>query len=306
MESPDRFAAYYEALEARHLAELTFAEVRRALQALSSVYVERRGRMADGAALRRGRQAGRLRPLLRADALPARARDRARARPGGRPAPHPRPRLRHRHRGRRLGPGVRAADPGRGRRPQRLGRRGGPLDLRPPRPRRPGDARRRGDGAAAEPAGRRPRRLHGERARRRASPAAAGPPRRGGADGIDRPRRRADLPSRHPLVAGVGRGRPRRRRARGRVALPAGPARPPRPPREGRRPRLPRADRPVARPAWRARAPSLPERQDPPCVPGLPIHAAGAVPADARRPSCRSPIPSAAARSWSGARPPRP
>ena len=49
MESPDRFAAHYEALEARHLAELTFAEVRRALQALSSVYVERRGRMAEGA-----------------------------------------------------------------------------------------------------------------------------------------------------------------------------------------------------------------------------------------------------------------
>jgi SAM-dependent methyltransferase len=47
---PDPFAAYHEALEARHLAELTFAEVRHALQALSSVYVERRGRMADGAA----------------------------------------------------------------------------------------------------------------------------------------------------------------------------------------------------------------------------------------------------------------
>ena len=50
-ESPDRFAAYYQALEERHLAELTFAEVRRALQALSSVYVERRGRLGDGAAL---------------------------------------------------------------------------------------------------------------------------------------------------------------------------------------------------------------------------------------------------------------
>jgi len=49
VESPDRFAAYYEALEARHLSELTFAEVRRALQALSSVYVERRGRMVEGA-----------------------------------------------------------------------------------------------------------------------------------------------------------------------------------------------------------------------------------------------------------------
>ncbi len=49
--STDPFAAYYEALEKRHLAELTFAEVRRALQALSSVYVERRERMASGAAL---------------------------------------------------------------------------------------------------------------------------------------------------------------------------------------------------------------------------------------------------------------
>jgi SAM-dependent methyltransferase len=51
VESPDRFAAYYEALEARHLSELTFAEVRRALQALSSLYVERRERLAEGAAL---------------------------------------------------------------------------------------------------------------------------------------------------------------------------------------------------------------------------------------------------------------
>jgi SAM-dependent methyltransferase len=51
VDSPDRFPAYYEALEARHLADLTFAEVRCALQALSSVYVERRGRMAEGAAL---------------------------------------------------------------------------------------------------------------------------------------------------------------------------------------------------------------------------------------------------------------
>jgi hypothetical protein len=47
----DPFAAYHEALEKRHLAELTFSEVRRALQALSSVYVERRERMGAGAAL---------------------------------------------------------------------------------------------------------------------------------------------------------------------------------------------------------------------------------------------------------------
>src|SRR5512143_4076004 len=47
----DPFAAYYKAVEKRHLAELTFAEVRRALQALSSVYVERRERMRGGSAL---------------------------------------------------------------------------------------------------------------------------------------------------------------------------------------------------------------------------------------------------------------
>lgn len=39
------------ALEARHLADLTFSEVSRALRALSSTYVERRGRIAAGAAL---------------------------------------------------------------------------------------------------------------------------------------------------------------------------------------------------------------------------------------------------------------
>jgi SAM-dependent methyltransferase len=43
--------AWYAALEARHLATLTFPEVRRALQALSSLYVERRDRIDRGAAL---------------------------------------------------------------------------------------------------------------------------------------------------------------------------------------------------------------------------------------------------------------
>ena len=38
------------ALERRHLSQLGFAEVRRALQALSSLYVERRGRLAEGSA----------------------------------------------------------------------------------------------------------------------------------------------------------------------------------------------------------------------------------------------------------------
>ena len=45
------FAAWVGALEARHLADLTFPEVRRGLQALSSLYVSRRGRLGRGAAL---------------------------------------------------------------------------------------------------------------------------------------------------------------------------------------------------------------------------------------------------------------
>jgi SAM-dependent methyltransferase len=47
----DRFAAWVEALDRRHRERLTFAEVRRGLQALSSLYVERRAKLAKGAAL---------------------------------------------------------------------------------------------------------------------------------------------------------------------------------------------------------------------------------------------------------------
>ena len=42
---------WIRALEARHLADLTFSEVARALRALSSAYVERRHKLAEGAAL---------------------------------------------------------------------------------------------------------------------------------------------------------------------------------------------------------------------------------------------------------------
>ena len=47
----DRFADWMRDLEARHLADLTFAEVSRALRALSSNYVERRGTLAAGGPL---------------------------------------------------------------------------------------------------------------------------------------------------------------------------------------------------------------------------------------------------------------
>ena len=43
--------AWLEALERRHLANLTSAELTRALRALSSCYVERRGKLGSGAAL---------------------------------------------------------------------------------------------------------------------------------------------------------------------------------------------------------------------------------------------------------------
>ncbi len=45
------FAAWLESLEQRFLADLSFPEVARALRALSSAYVERRHRLATGAAL---------------------------------------------------------------------------------------------------------------------------------------------------------------------------------------------------------------------------------------------------------------
>ena len=47
----DPFDAWFEALEKRHLETLEFREVRKALQALSSLYVQRRGKLAEGAAL---------------------------------------------------------------------------------------------------------------------------------------------------------------------------------------------------------------------------------------------------------------
>ena len=46
-----RFLEWCSALEKRHLSNVTFTEVRRSLQALSSIYVERRDRLSSGAAL---------------------------------------------------------------------------------------------------------------------------------------------------------------------------------------------------------------------------------------------------------------
>lgn len=47
----DPFGEWVDALEARHLAQLSIPEVGRALRALSSCYVERRARLPEGAAL---------------------------------------------------------------------------------------------------------------------------------------------------------------------------------------------------------------------------------------------------------------
>jgi SAM-dependent methyltransferase len=51
MSDDPRLTAWLAALEARHLADLTPTEVARALRALSSCYVERRGKLARGGAL---------------------------------------------------------------------------------------------------------------------------------------------------------------------------------------------------------------------------------------------------------------
>jgi hypothetical protein len=51
MPPPFDLEAWYRTFEGRYLEELTFPEVRRALQALSSLYVERRDRIGRGAAL---------------------------------------------------------------------------------------------------------------------------------------------------------------------------------------------------------------------------------------------------------------
>jgi SAM-dependent methyltransferase len=47
----NEFDAWMASLESRHFAQLTFPEVSRALRALSSTYVERRQKLAEGAAL---------------------------------------------------------------------------------------------------------------------------------------------------------------------------------------------------------------------------------------------------------------
>lgn len=52
MKSDDaRFARWIDGIERRHLTDLTFGEVSSGLRALSSTYVERRHRLAEGAAL---------------------------------------------------------------------------------------------------------------------------------------------------------------------------------------------------------------------------------------------------------------
>ena len=50
-DSTEHVAQWMAALETRHLADLRFAEVTRALRALSSAYVERRHKVASGSAL---------------------------------------------------------------------------------------------------------------------------------------------------------------------------------------------------------------------------------------------------------------
>ena len=223
----DPFTRWIAALEARHFAELTFPEVSRALRALSSTYVERRQKLAEGAALVGRRQARRVRAVLRT--APPSARASHRREPSRGDANHPdahRSRVRHGRVRRGVGARVRAACRAssgsiaiRGRLPRRAtptARSGSPRPSAAatsrPRPRstaRPRFSRRSRSNELADPArdALLPRLL--DRARQRRS----------------RPRRRAARRLRRALVeevAGrvrVGR-RPRRRMAAARTELP--------------------------------------------------------------------------------------
>ena len=128
--------------------------------------------------------------------------------PSPRPPPHPRPRLRHR---------ARRARRGRSRRGRGPGSRAWTATAGPSR-RRAGPTRASASTAARRgPTRRRPPCRSRRRASSPRSPSTSSPTRRarpllarlvdGGEGGLDRPRGRADLPPRHPVVAGVGGGR---------------------------------------------------------------------------------------------------
>ncbi len=51
MSAEDQLTAWVDALEKRYLADVTFQEARRALEALSAIYTQKRDRLAKGAAL---------------------------------------------------------------------------------------------------------------------------------------------------------------------------------------------------------------------------------------------------------------
>lgn len=57
VEPTDGFHSWFNALEQRHLADLTFQEVRKSIQALSARYVERRGKALADALSSRGKRA---------------------------------------------------------------------------------------------------------------------------------------------------------------------------------------------------------------------------------------------------------
>ena len=79
-----RFNQWLAALEARHLRDLTFSEVARALRALSSIYVERRRQPRLRRRPDRSRQARGVRSVLRPDSSFDRAWRRRRTPHGGR------------------------------------------------------------------------------------------------------------------------------------------------------------------------------------------------------------------------------
>ena len=187
-----------EALEARHTKDLTFAEVRRALQALSTLYVKRRDRVAEGEALgTAGKRAAFALFYGPLHFLAVRAVVQALG--AGRPAPRE---ILDLGCGTGVGGAAWALEAGsrcalRGRRPQRLGDRGGAVHPRAPGPAGRSAPRRRPAVDAAGQGRRHRVRVRRERAAGRCAGRAAGAAPGGGA------RRRARVLIVEPIARGL-------------------------------------------------------------------------------------------------------
>ena len=208
MHDDERVAGWLEALERRHLADLTTSEVARALRALSSCYVERRAKLARGGALDgAGKRAAFALFYAPLHFLVVREIVRAidSASSGGKRRADSRPRVRYRRRRGRVGARVRPLR-GRRRRSPCVGGRGSQLDVPHAGPGRTRQASRcrSARGARRKRTGD-SRGLHRQRAPGRDPRRAASAPDRRARTRLPHPHRRTDRAPNGRVVDGVGR-----------------------------------------------------------------------------------------------------